>query len=354
MAGGGGPIDRLPLEMIQRILYFCHIEDVVDAVSVNKKWKAAVCFELQKRPSLALCLQKSTDDDEDEELERIPILDTYIIPKKKNFHLPKILNLMTNLRKLYVTLLPPNSSRKIHDLIRDNASSLESLYFCGFDIPNGSAAYQRLTTLSCTNLDSETARCCPAIKNLTVHGRDSGRAQNLIDAMSCFTNLQNVALVVINVRKWQNSEHFLHLFEGLTNLVEVNLILTLNDMSFDQMVARLVRQNAGIQKLYLCNLKLTDAAMSYISRLKQLQSVGLREAIPTTDDKITTDGCIQLLRGRSRNVLQKVDIDVYGGSFDRTRIEAEVQAMSLETGLRYEFPDNFNESGRIHFIVADI
>lgn len=195
-ANGGGPMDGLPVEMTHQILSFCHIKDVINATYVNKKWQSAVSHELGSRQTLGLRSFLGIPFANTVHLTPAPELDTIIAPYTELIRLPKILLLMTNLKKLVFTIRPADYAAKKHisrfgELLGNNASTLESLSISWMDMPIGSVVFRQLRVVlqalgsgsrSLLSYSSDPLRCGPEVSR---HAFKSAERQ------SSTANLQN-------------------------------------------------------------------------------------------------------------------------------------------------------------------
>lgn len=189
-----GPMNGLPDEVLRHVLSFLHIDSILSAMRVNRKWEKAARYEVKHRKSLIIskmsrCAVCEETDVACQSCKKKRFSDNGVIHIDVNgdYAVLFFLMKMQRLQKLDAYRIPED---RIAFLIMQNAKTVRVLRGV-FKLPAApSLVYGKLVELECIEFDQETATACPNISVLRMEdGSHSNRTSNSSVTSVLFPNL---------------------------------------------------------------------------------------------------------------------------------------------------------------------
>ena len=342
-----GPMDRLPPDRIVHIMHFIPIQQVFVCMSVNKKWQEAARHTIRTHKRVQLVSKHHLRHKKTKIHNPLNLIvwNNWSRNAPEWRRLTKSMLLMEKLSHLETSDCYVMDRKYINPVIVKNAASLQVLDTDG-NLPSsqqGPVVYHELKKLDCRLLSQRTE--CPVLEELTIrpccalgpvdqlpiltmrkfvcvfdpslepdradfffctlHDCDEGKtkvrhAQNLFQAAKRLVHLNHLT-IDLGVPVHDVST----LMDNFRSLVHLNLTFPHTDLAFDQKVDQLVRQNPGLRELILCGLSLSDAALTSIARLHDLQHLKLLRGV-----RFSEEGVLTFLRSRLRPLLTLVTIEM--------------------------------------------
>lgn len=356
-------MDDLPIEWLEQILHHVSTTDLHrSCIRVNKQWNQAANYVIRNRRTLRL-IDKYENVPPDEDLDTVTIswrtdshnllksllrmtgVKELIIKNENNFveeSLVLVKELSATIQSLLVNRLPLG-----HELVFEELRELDCYHFnCSPDdvrVPRltslRSGCFDGLDMLKRLSVDLlQEVSLSPLVMDMS----------DLIEGLSRFQNLRHLRLnFSCEWMEVPDSGLLLRLFSAFDHLLSFSVTAGcfIVEENGDASVAALVVKNAGLEDITAVNFSLTDLSLTPIARLEHLTrlQVGYGNTI------FTTDGILSLLTGRSRHLIQEIDICLTSGTLDANRINDELFLMQEESGRELHVQQVTEEIVRLTF-----
>ena len=397
-----GPINKLPVELIEHIMHFIPIQHVFVCMSVNKNWEEAARLTVKKhkRVQLVYKLEVGIYNPLD-----LIVNKSHISPSRNLQLLARSLLQMQCLTHLNTSKCSILGRRYINPVILKNAATLQVLdtpenlpssrrgpaYYKSSGLPSNSSPviYRQLKKLACMFLSPGTK--CPVLEELTIHpccalgpvdqlpiltmrkfvfrskireyedtndtdsitgqctrhddyDEDERFVSKILQAAKRMVHLTDLTIYYdFDVDYNAPVDLISTLLDNFTSLVHLDLTVPSINFAFDQKMVQLVRQNPGLRHLKLYNFELSDIALTSIAGLRDLRHLDLTGR----KSRFTVNGLLTLLRSPLRSLLLFFSLDVHGTTGDeRKEITDEIDLLAAERGKplkanKFEFLDSY-------------
>ena len=358
-------MDDMPIDWVEQVISFLPLVDVYKCKSVCKAWHVAADRVLSDWETLVL---------EDIEMRAVRAGKNQIFLQNDAKTWIKRLKQLVRLKEIFVFVcFSPNLLAAADDVVHRNAATLTLLHMGSEPLPfdhNHALLFSNLRDLECFSLlDPDEAAACPRLVKLLT--RTSVRVlqklpaetmthlhillelengsheeiEQLVAALSRLTQLKSLIIMSTFVMNGQEIElhdrSFSRLFTNMKELEEVDIAFPEHsivnvDAAIETLVhsrfETLVHNCQSMRSITMHNVRMTDAGLYSLSGLRGLQCLSIGNVHSQND--ITTEGILSLLRGGSRNVLRDLELRI-SVMTDLDQIRAEGQLMQHESGLLF-------------------
>lgn len=363
-------MDRLPLELVERIFESLPIADNFVYQSLCDKWRSAGVHTLSHWKSVYFCtywkykeaykpgknvlvLVQSVRDPEDKWMERMKCF--------------------VRLEKMIVDTCAGCLFPVLKDVVIRNCSTLTVLQMHTEPLPfdrKNPISYPNLKRLTCRGMTCiQAAAACPklqyfrstadvpikALEQLpaehmqhlnvltptTLKNATSEAVADYVTAVSRLTKLKGLNLKGLRQPQEQEWSEFHeqelgNLFISLPDLTDFRIEFRLGVIvSLDSAIEVLVQACPLVKYLELANICVSDITMQIISHMTRLLDLGTQKRGNQRNAQVTTAGIMHLLKGASRNVIEYMEMDMRSPA-DENLIREELLLMEQERGCVFQ------------------